>query len=130
MAAAARRRGRRLRPLPAAGGRSSITGIPLLHLLRWVQSPQAPTFTRATHIQTQLTPNWNSISRAPSHEGAPQPAGAALQGGEAARQIRNAPQPKFWGGPANRSGHVQVQAQEALAHESPMLVSNPPFSAA
>jgi hypothetical protein len=45
-----------------------------------------------------------------------------MQGGEAARQMRNAPQPKFWGGPANRSGHVQVQAQEALAHESPIMV--------
>ena len=45
-----------------------------------------------------------------------------VQGGEAARQMRNAPQPKFWGGPANRSGHVQVQAQEALAHESPIMV--------
>lgn len=48
---------------------------------------------------------------------------ALLQGGEAARQMRNAPQPKYWGGPANRSGHLQVQAQEALAHESPLMVS-------
>lgn len=31
-----------------------------------------------------------------------------LQGGEAARQMRNAPQPKYWGGPANRAGHLQV----------------------
>lgn len=49
-----------------------------------------------------------------------------LQDGEAARQMRTAPQPKYWGCPANRSGHLQVQAQEALAHESPMLVCGRP----
>ena len=45
------------------------------------------------------------------------------QGGEAARQVRNAPQPKFWAGPAHRSGAAaQAQAQEAFALESPLLV--------
>ena len=68
----------------------------------------------------------NAQGHEPSNTGSPQPGGIELQGGEAARQMRNAPQPKFWGGPANRSGHVQVQAQEALAHESPIMVGLPP----
>ena len=44
--------------------------------------------------------------------------------------MRNAPQPKFLGGPANRSGHVQVQAQEVLAHESPIMVKSASLAAA
>ncbi len=52
--------------------------------------------------------------------------GLWAQIGEAGRQLRNAPQPKYYNGPSNRSGGMQAAAQEALAgQETPLLVRLP-----